>query len=145
VRASAGALFSLGLAAVAGYAAVAALSWPTKAALFPLVTGIPLLALAVAQLILQLRDPEPPPEPQERGAAAAFAWMAGFIALVVLAGFPTAVPVFVFFYLMAHRAASWWQSIALSAAAWAVFHALFERLLRFPFDGGLVRAWLGLE
>jgi Tripartite tricarboxylate transporter TctB family len=154
VRASGGALFSLGLALVAGYAVVAAWAWPAKAALFPLVTGIPLFALAVAQLVLQLRTPEPPatedpelpaPKAERRRTLGTFGWMAGFIALVVLAGFPTTVPVFVFSYLMVQRAAPWWQSIALAAVAWGLFHLLFERLLRFPFDGGLVRTWLGLE
>ena len=145
MRASGGAWFSLGLAAIAGYAVVAAWSWPIKAALFPLVIGIPLFLLAVAQLVLQLRAPEAPLAPERARTLATFGWMAGFIVLVVLAGFPTAVPLFVFSYLMAQRAAGWWQSLALAAAAWGVFHLLFERLLRFPFDGGLVRGWLGLE
>lgn len=145
MRVNGGAVFSLGLALVAGYAVYAAWSFPEKAALFPLVTGVPLFVLAVAQLVLQLRDPEPPVESERRRTLEAFAWMVGFIALVVLAGFPTAVPVFVLAYLVAQRAAPWWQSIALAAAAWGMFHLLFEQLLRFPFDGGLVRAWLGLE
>ena len=145
MRVSGGAAFSLGLALVAGYAVYAAWSFPAKAALFPLVIGIPLLVLALAQLVLQLREPEAPLESERRRTLAAFGWMAAFIGLVVLAGFPTAVPVFVFSYLAAQRAAPWWQSAALAAAAWGVFHLLFERLLRFPFDGGLVRAWLGLE
>ena len=145
MRVNGGALFSLGLALVAGYAVYAAWSFPAKAALFPLVIGVPLFALAVAQLVLQLRHPEPPVESEARRTLGAFGWMAGFIALVVLAGFPTTVPVFVFSYLVAQRAAPWWQSAALAAAAWGAFHLLFERLLRFPFDGGLARAWLGLE
>ncbi len=145
MRVNGGAIFSVGLALVAGYAVFAAWSFPPKAALFPLVTGVPLFVLAVAQLVLQLRDPEPPVGSERRRALAAFAWMAAFIALVVLAGFPTAVPLFVFSYLMLQRAAPWWQSAALAAAAWGVFHLLFERLLRFPFDGGLVRGWLGIE
>lgn len=145
MRASGAALFSLALALVAGYAVFAAWSFPDKAALFPLVIGIPLFALALAQLVLQLRSPETPAEADTRRALAAFGWMAGFIVLVVLAGFPTAVPIFVFLYLMTQGAAGWGQAIALSAAAWGAFHLLFERLLSFPFDGGLVRAWLGLE
>lgn len=145
MRASGGALFSLALALVAGYAVFAAWSFPAKAALFPLVIGIPLFALALAQLALQLRRPETPAESEPRRVLTAFGWMAGFIALVVLAGFPTAVPIFVFCYLMMQGAAGWGQAIALTAAAWGGFHLLFERLLSFPFDGGLVRAWLGLE
>jgi len=147
VRISAEALFSLGLAALAGYAVAAAWSWPLKAALFPLVIGVPLLVLALMQFFLHLREPEPSPSPAPGHARtlATFAWMAGFIALVVLAGFPIAVPLFVFLYLLTQDSAGWWRSIALGAAAWGVFHLLFERLLRFPFDGGLVRGWLGLE
>jgi hypothetical protein len=54
MRASGGALFSLGLAALAGYAVVAAWSWPLKAALFPLVIGVPLFILALVQVFLLL-------------------------------------------------------------------------------------------
>jgi Tripartite tricarboxylate transporter TctB family len=142
VRASGGAFFSLGLAAIAGYAVAAAWSWPLKAALFPLVTGVPLVVLAAVQLVLQLRDPEPPAMQEVRKTLAAFAWMAAFILLVLFAGFPTAVPLFVFFYLALRGSVGWVRAIALSAAAWGLFHLLFERLLSFPFDAGLVRAWL---
>jgi hypothetical protein len=121
----------------------AAWSWPLKAALFPLVIGVPLFILALLQLFLQLRAPEPPLALERRRTLATFAWMAAFIVLVVLAGFPTAVPLFVFSYLMVQSSAGWGWSIALSAAAWGFFHLLFERLLRFPFDDGLVRGWLG--
>jgi hypothetical protein len=145
VRASGGAGFSLGLAAVSAYAVAVAWSWPLKAALFPLVTGVPLFLLAVAQFVLELRDPEPPVTQEVRRTLAALAWMAAFIALVLLAGFPIAVPVFVFFHLKLQGRAGWASSIALGAAAWAVFHLLFERLLSFPFDAGLVRGWLGLD
>ena len=143
MRASGGAWFSLGLAAIAGYAVVAAWSWPPKAALFPLVIGVPLFILALVQLFLQLRDPESPHELEARRTLATFAWMAAFIVLVLLAGFPTAVPLFVFSYLLLQGSAGWVRSIALGAAAWGCFHLLFERLLRFPFDEGLVRGWLG--
>jgi hypothetical protein len=63
--------------------------------------GIPLLVLAVAQTLIELRDP---PAERAPGAArrtfAVFVWMTTFIALVLLAGFPVAVPVFVFSYLV---------------------------------------------
>ena len=143
MRVSGGAAFSLGVAAVAAYAVVSAASWPPKAALFPLVTGAPLLVLALLELGLQLRAPEAPVIEERRRTLRIFAWMAGFIFLVLLAGFPIAVPVFVFFYLVTEASAGWLRSIALSAAAWAFFHALFERVLRFPFDSGLLGGLLG--
>jgi hypothetical protein len=159
MRISGRALFTLGLVALAAYAVASARAWPLKAALFPLVMGIPLLVLALAQLALDLRrkpatadDPvldlarpaDVAPALARRRTLAIFAWMAGFVALVVLAGFPLAVPLFTFGYLALQGGVGWGLSLALAAAAWGFFHALFERLLRLPFEPGLVPAWLGL-
>jgi Tripartite tricarboxylate transporter TctB family len=140
VRLSGAALFSLGLAVVAAYAVYAALRWPPKAALFPLTMGIPLLALAVAQTIVELRD-QATPGGARRPVLTVFGWMVAFIVLVVLAGFPIAVPIFVFFYLVLESRERLVLSIVLAAAAWGAFHLLFERLLHFPFDAGLIRTW----
>jgi hypothetical protein len=121
----------------------AALRWPPKAALFPLVMGIPLLVLALAQVLIELREPPPAaPALARRRAYGVFAWMVTFIALVLLAGFPAAVPVFVLSYLVIAGRESWLLSTTLAAAAWAVFHLLFQRLLHFPFDAGLITDWL---
>ena len=139
MRLSGAALFSLGLAVVAGYAVYAALRWPPKAALFPLVMGIPLLVLALAQLVVELRS-RPAPRPEYARALAVFAWMAAFIVLVLLAGFPVAVPVFVLCYLVI-AGEGWFLSVTLAAAAWGAFHLLFQRLLHFPFEGGLIGGW----
>ena len=152
-------LFSFFLAALAAFAIGSAWSWPLKAQLFPLVTAIPLLVLALAQLYLDLRgkaepasgpavdlapSTEVPATIARRRTLQTFAWMAGFIALVFLIGFPPAVPLFVFCYLMLQSAAGWWRSLALTAAAWGFFYGLFERLLRFPFGAGVIQTWLGL-
>ena len=159
MRINAASVFSLFLAAVAAYAVVSASSWPFKAALFPLVMGIPLLALALVQLAFDLQGKTDPaegpamdlapsadvaPELARRRTLLIFAWMAGFIVLVLLVGFPLAVPLFMFSYLMLQSAAGWWRSLALTAAAWGFFYGLFERLLHFPFGSGLVQTWLGL-
>jgi hypothetical protein len=143
VRLSGAALFSLGLAAVAAYAVYYALRWPPKAALFPLTMGIPLLVLAVAQTLVELRDPPAQAGPAAAGrrSLALFAWMGAFIAFVLFAGFPIAVPLFVFLYLVMQSREGWVLSIALAAAAWGAFHLLFVRLLHFPFEAGLIRDW----
>ena len=159
MRFSGRALFSLLLIAVAGYAIVSASSWPFKASLFPLATSIPLAALAAAQLILDLvRKTEAasgpaldlefsadvPPDVARRRVQAIFAWIAGFILLVLLVGFPLAVPVFVFAYLALESGVAWWLTLTLTAVAWGFFHGLFERLLRLPFETGWIQTWLGL-
>ena len=137
MRVSGGAVFSAGLAAAAAYAVFTALRWPPKAALFPLVMGIPLLVLALAQMVIELRDPQRP-EGSPSAALEVLAWMAGFILLVVLLGFPLAVPLFIFGYLLIAGREPWPLSIALAAVAWGVFHLLFQKLLHFPFEAGLL-------
>ena len=144
MRLSGAALFSFGLAVAAAYAVYAALRWPPKAALFPLTMGIPLLVLAIAQTVVELRSPAPEGVPvgAARRSAAVFVWMAAFILLVLLAGFPIAVPIFVFLYLVMESREKVGLSIALAAAAWGAFYVLFIRVLHFPFDEGLIRSWL---
>jgi hypothetical protein len=105
--------------------------------------GIPLLVLAVAQTVLELRDQPAPSEPAvtRRRSLAVFAWMATFIVLVLLIGFPIAVPLFVFSYLVMESRERWPLASALAAAAWGFFHLVFERVLHFPFEDGLIRTW----
>ena len=143
MRPSGSAVFSFALAAAAAYAVYAAFAWPAKAALFPLTMGIPLFALAAAQTVIDLRDPSAPEGTgtARRRSLAVFGWMGAFILLVLLAGFPITVPIFVFLYLVLESREKPGLSIALAAAAWGAFHMLFERLLHFPFEDGLIRGW----
>lgn len=138
MRISGAAAFSAGLAVVAAYAVVTALRWPPKAALFPLVMGIPLLLLALAQVTIDWRVAGPREESTQetRAAISILAWMAGFIALVFLVGFPLAVPLFIVGYLLLQGREPWFLSIALALIAWGAFYLLFQRLLHFPFDSG---------
>jgi hypothetical protein len=153
------ALFSLGLVAVGLFAVGSAWRWPLKAALFPLAVGLPLAVLAAIQLGLDLRgrpeapsgpaldlalSAEVPPAVARRRAAALFAWIAGFIALVFLVGFPAAVPLFVLAYLVGPGGAGWPLALGLTAAAWGFFHGVFQRLLALPFEPGWLQTWLGL-
>lgn len=140
MRVSGAAVFSAVLAMAAAYAVFTALRWPAKAALFPLVMGIPLVVLALAQMVIDLRDPQRPEGPPKAAAAAlaVFAWMVGFILLVLLLGFPLAVPIFIFSYLVVAGREHWLLSLGLAGAAWGVFYLLFQKLLHFPFESGLL-------
>ncbi|MGH7775131.1 MAG: tripartite tricarboxylate transporter TctB family protein [Candidatus Binatia bacterium] len=150
---------SLFLIAVAAYAVLSARHWSFKAALFPITIGIPLIVLAMAQLILELfgkaeTDRGPAVELEfsadvalevaRRRVTTTFVWIVGFILLVLFFGFPVAVPLFILSYLRLQSRAGWWQSIGLTAAAWGFFYTIFQRLIHLQFEAGLVQSWLGL-
>lgn len=152
-------LFSLFLIAVAAYAVRSAWGWTFKAGLFPLAVSIPLIVLAAAQLLLDLfgkaetaNGPsvdlefgaDVPPEVARRRVIGILLWIAGFILLVFLFGFPVAVPVFMLSYLGLQSRAGWWQSIGLTVVAWGFFYIVFQRLIRLQFEAGLVQSWLGM-
>jgi hypothetical protein len=152
-------LFSLLLMAVAGYAVVSARHWSFKAALFPLATAIPLFVLAGTQLILELfggqettsgpaveleLSTDVDPVVRRKRVAGILAWIAGFILLVFLVGFPLAVPVFIFSFLSLQSRVGWWLSLTLTAAAWGIFYFLFQRLLNVQFEAGAIQTWMGL-
>ena len=142
---------ALGIAimACAGVAVSLAREWPWKAALFPIAIGIPVFCLAAAEVAwvlfgsadaergmdFQVSEDVPPRVALLRTAGAA-GWMAGFFAAIALAGFTLAVPLFVFLYLKLQGRESWVFSFVFSAAVWAFFYGLFEKLLSVPFPAG---------
>ena len=151
-------VFTLTLIAVAAVAVFSARQWSFKAAFFPLVTAIPLLILAAAQLLtdisgksseaeetrldLDLED-DIPPKTALRRTVAIFAWIAGFILVAFLLGFSLAVPIFVLAYLAPQPEVRWRLKITLAAVSWGCFYALFVHLLHLPFEAGRIQTWLG--
>lgn len=144
---------------VSGYAIFAASRWSFKTGFFPLAVAIPLLLLTLLHSYLELfgapetnRGPaveaefsnEVAPEVARRRVIIIFSWMAGFILLVYLLGFPLTVPLFVFFYLRIQSRVGWKQSILLTAITWVLFYGLFQRLVRIQFEAGVVQSWLGI-
>jgi hypothetical protein len=152
----ASALLGISVMLLSAWAAFAALAWPWKAALFPLVISVPLFCLASAEVLWTLLRPEARVEAKDfqlsdqvpagvarRRTAAGFAWIVAFLALIVLAGFPVAVPVFLLLYLKLQGKESWTLSVAMTAAVAGVFYLLFDRMLHVPFPDGWILAWLG--
>lgn len=141
-----------------GYGVVTAWSWPWKAALFPLVIGIPVFCMAAAEALWTLFGSKPseghasdfqlsrhlPERETLRRTAIAVGWMLGFFAAIVLLGFPIALPLFVFLYLRLQGRESWTLSIVFTLVAWAIFYGLFDMLLHLPFPAGWLLSWSGL-
>jgi hypothetical protein len=144
---SASLALAAGIMLLAAWAIWSAWAWPLKAKLFPLAIGIPLFCLAAGEVLWTLLRPAPAEETEQqspRRTLAAVAWMIGFFAAIVLAGFLIAVPLFVLAYLRIQGRESWTLSIIFTVALWAVFYGLFDRLLHLPFPPGWIQGWLGL-
>ena len=144
---------SLAAACVAGYALYASWSWPFRTALFPRVIALPILFLALIELALsvwsierereghavdfQLTDTVEPALARKR-TIAIIIWMLGFLVLILLVGFPLAVPIFVFVYLRIAGREPWMLTIVLTAISWLFMEGLFNRFLHLPFPEGLI-------
>lgn len=136
--------------------------WRLQARLYPWAVGIPMLVLALVQLVLDLRGIEPTkrhddapvdvqfaartdPVVARRRTLNIFSWIVGYIVAIWLIGFSYSVPLVIFLYLKVQSRERWPLSIALTAAAWLLFWGLFDRLLHLPFPQGALFAWLGME
>jgi hypothetical protein len=150
-------VLGIAIMAVSAAAVVMALDWPWKAKLFPLIIGIPVFCLAAAEVAWGLLDPAARSQAMEftlsgeagaghtgRKTLVAIAWMSGFFAAIVLLGFPIAVPLFVFLYAKLQGREGWGTSLGLSAAVWAFFYGIFDRLLHVPIPAGWIQQWVGL-
>ena len=151
---------SLGLAIVimlvSGWGIWSALAWPLKAKLFPLVIGIPLFCLALAEAlrVLLAKDggdaadfrlsPDQPNDVALRRTLIAAGWAIGFFAAIVLLGFQVAVPLLVLAYIRLQGKESWLFTLLFTAGVWVVFYGLFDLLLHLPFPAGvLFGGWSG--
>jgi len=144
---------SLGLAlaimALSAWGIYSALDWPLKSKLFPLVIAIPLFCLATAEALwvilgksaasvasdFKLSEDQEPAVARRRTLLAA-AWTVGFFLLILLVGFPIAVPVMVFTYLKVQGKEGWIFSAIFTGAVWLFFYGLFELLLHLHFPDG---------
>jgi hypothetical protein len=151
--------FTVWLILIASYVVYSASYWSFKTGFFPMAIAIPLIILCVIHLYLELFggpektsgpaveaefSQEVPPEVARRRVTAIFCWIAGFILLVYLAGFPLAVPLFIFLYLTMQSQVNWLRSLALTGAAWGFFYIVFQRVVRLQFQDGIIQTWLGL-
>ena len=133
--------------------------WRLQARLYPYAIGIPMLILAIVQVIMDLRgvvakssDATPmdyqfskdvDPATARKRTITMFAWLFGFFFAIWMLGFPIAIALMMFTYLKFQGNESWVLSISLTVIAWLFFYGLFVRLLHLPFPDGLIATWLG--
>jgi hypothetical protein len=149
-------ILALAIMICSGGAVYAASGWPWKAALFPMVIGIPLFFMAAAEAAWALFgsasaaramdfqiSSHVPERTAVRRTLLATAWMLGLFAVIALVGFPVAVPLFVLLYLRLQGREPWLFSALFSAAVAAVFYAIFKWLLNLPFPAGWLQGLAG--
>ena len=152
--------FSLLVLVFFGYLVWEAREWRLQARLYPWSIGIPMIVLAAINLIQELRgikkegtgDNTPADfqftQSVDRSVAIRrtlniFSWIFGFVACLWLLGFSIAVAGVTFCYLKIQSKEGWGMSLILTAGAWVIYWALFERVLLLPFPQGQVFRWLG--
>lgn len=141
---------------VFAFAMYQARRWPFYARLLPLVLGFPMLALALAQLALDIRkrrgkpsdrvdeevgDEIPAPVVRRR-TLSILAWLLGLFFAIWLLGFMPSVLLFTLLYLKIESEESWWFSIPLGVATLGFTFGLFQWALSLPFPPGLLVDWI---
>jgi len=125
------ALASLMLAIFVGMDAMAA-TYPFKAALMPLVVGIPGALLCLFRLLIELRRAPvvAPAGPPIRRELVLLGWWAIFIAGIVLFGFVIATPVLLYAYLRFESGEPHWRALLIAAGGLAVVYGIFVTALQ---------------
>ena len=128
-----------------------------RAAIFPLMIGIPSLALALVafgqellQLMRQKGTVAIPTETESlfepgllrRRAISIIGWVLGFFLAIWLLGFNTTVPVATFLYLKFGSGEKWGITLILTLVAWIFFYGLFDYVIHLPFPKGELFLWL---
>ncbi|MGH7795818.1 MAG: tripartite tricarboxylate transporter TctB family protein [Candidatus Binatia bacterium] len=116
--------------------------WPVRASIGVLTLGSVGVILALWQFMLDLRSKKttqersafeiPTVETETKwGNVEIWSWIVGFYSLILLVGFPVAVPLFVLAYGKAYGA-SWRLAACLSVLAWGFVYGVFEKILHVP-------------
>ena len=128
-----------------------------RAGLFPWIIAPPVLALAIAQLWLELTgkttrptsgegDAEEnlPPDAIYSRTVTIIGWILGVFVAIWLLGFSLAVPLTTLLYLKFTSREKWAITIVFAIASWAIFYGLFEYAINIPFPKGLLFELFGL-
>jgi hypothetical protein len=132
---------------------IQASQWPFKAALFPLIVGVPVCLLALIDFLSSAFEKSDKEQTtidfkfsghedkalERRRTVSIFLWILGFFFLVIFVGFPIAVPLFVLCYLKLEGHEGWFVTLAATFITWGTFYGLFVWFLNVPFMEGLIQ------
>jgi len=160
-RLSYNALFSFLPIAIFTIAIWDAFGWPVRARMFPLAIFIPVLVMAAANFVKDLKvapekarattgitTPDDSIDLFQGATLGIIAWIGAFFVAIWWLGFELGVPMAAFFYLKFSARESWMMSVSLSLGCWAFNRGIFGYFLGFIFPDGelfLLVPWLGLQ
>jgi hypothetical protein len=138
-----------------------AFDWRLQARLYPFAIGIPMIVLALIQVILDLKGYEAKPSDDAapvdiqrtttvapdvafKRTVTTFGWFVGFFIACWLVGFTIAIPVVVFSYMFFQGKEKFVLVSILTVIAFGFYWMLFVKLLNLPFPDGAIQTWLGL-
>jgi hypothetical protein len=153
MRLSGRAIMSFCIMLVGAGVCINALAWPFKAALFPMIVGVPVFGLAMIDFLYAAFEKEGKKASgidftfsedvdktlERKRTASIFLWTLGFFFFVLLVGFPIAVPLFVLAYLKLQGKEGWGVTIATMVITWGAFYGLFVWFLNVPFMEGWIQ------
>jgi len=148
-------------------AAVAtAWQWPFATGLFPLTIGIPVMFVALGQLVKDLAAAPRVPDDTEghaqrirdievdrsipthvvlQRAGTFYLCTLGFFALILLMGFKLAVPIFMVTYLRFASHAGWTLTLILAVLMAALVLGVFDNILNVPWPDSLLSHFIGID
>lgn len=152
------------LVLIAG-AVATAWQWPFATGLFPLTIGIPVLIVALAQLVKdivvppieggtgalgqRIRDIEVdrsvPADLVIKRAGGFYLCALGLLGLILLVGFKLAVPIFLGLYLWLFSRAGWLLTLMLMGLMTALVLGVFDNILAVPWPDSLLGYLLGFD
>ena len=127
-----------------------------RAALFPIIIGIPGMGLSLLACgkefsstgpVVTSSDEPPDVEPDvaRRRMISIICWIFGFFVSIWLLGFVISSALVTFLYLKFGAGEKWQISILLTLVAWGFFYGVFDYSLHLPFPPGELLIWLGLD
>ncbi len=154
-------IFSFLVLVFFGYLVWEAGEWRLQARLYPWAIGIPMVVLALLNVVNELWDLDTgkasdnaPADFQltqtvehhvaVRRTICILCWIVGFLAGIWLLGFSITVACMTFGYLKIQSKERWGMSLMLTASGWLLYYVLFERTLLLPFPEGKLLLWFGL-
>ena len=148
---------SIALMLISGGAFINSLQWPAKAAIFPQSIAVFVFVLASVEVFLNLylkktgketstmdfklvsaEDMDIDEATVRKRVIGLWVWIMAFFALILLVGFPWAIPIFCIAFLRIYGKEGWKMTIILTASAWVFFYVLFIEIIHTPFADGWI-------